>query len=122
MNALLWTLSIVLAAVYVVSGSSKLVAPRERLLAVPGMGWIENTPMQRVRAIGSLEVAGAIGVIVPWASGILPVLTPLAAWGLAAVQVGAIQTHLSRGERGHLWFNVVLLIAAIVVATGRMVA
>jgi hypothetical protein len=122
MNALLWTLSIVLAAVYVVSGSTKLVAPRERLLAVPGMGWIENTPMQRVRAIGSLEVAGAIGVIVPWASGILPVLTPLAAWGLAAVQVGAIQTHLSRGEREHLWFNVVLLIAAIVVATGRMVA
>lgn len=122
MNALLWILSIVLAAVYVVSGSSKLVGPRERLLAVPGMGWIENTPMQRVRAIGSLEVAGAIGVIVPWATGILPLLTPLAAWGLAAIQVGAMATHLTRGEREHLWLNVLLLVAAVVVAIGRAIA
>lgn len=122
MNALLWTLSIVLATIYVVSGSSKLVAPRERLLAVPGMGWIESTPMERVRLIGLLEIAGAIGLIVPWASGILPVLTPLAACGLAAVQVGALQTHLGRGERDHLWFNVVLLIGAVLIAVGRTVA
>jgi uncharacterized membrane protein YphA (DoxX/SURF4 family) len=122
MNALLWTLSIVLAVVYVVSGSSKLVAPRERLLAVPGMGWIENTPMERVRAIGGLEIAGAIGLIVPWASGILPLLTPLAAAGLAAVQVGAMWTHIGRGEHEHLWLNVLLLVAAVLIAVGRTVA
>jgi uncharacterized membrane protein YphA (DoxX/SURF4 family) len=122
MNALLWTLSIVLATIYVVSGSSKLVAPRERLLAVPGMGWIENTPMERVRTIGTLEIAGAIGLIVPWAAGILPLLTPLAAAGLAAVQVGAMWTHISRGEHEHLWLNVLLLLAAILIAVGRTVA
>jgi hypothetical protein len=122
MNAFLWTLSIVLAATYVVSGGSKLVAPRERLLAVPGMGWIESTPMERVRTIGTLEIAGAIGLIVPWASGILPLLTPLAAAGLAAVQVGAMWTHISRGEHEHLWLNVLLLLAAILIAVGRTVA
>src|ERR1700690_4159348 len=98
MNALLWTLSIILATIYIVSGSSKLVAPRERLLAVPGMRWIESTPMERVRTIDTREIAGARGLIVPWASGILPLLTPLAAAGLAAVQLGAMWRIISRGE------------------------
>lgn len=122
MNSLLWILSILLAATYAVTGATKLVASRDRLLAVPGMGWVEDSPMSRVRLIGALEIAGPIGIIVPVASGILPLLTPLAAWGLAAVQVGAIWTHVSRGEREHLWVNVLLLVAAVVVAVGRAIA
>lgn len=121
MNALLWTLSLGLAAVYTITGTTKLVASRERLLAVPGMGWVEETPMSRVRMIGILEIAGAIGLVVPWATGILPFLTPLAAWGLAAVQLGAIWTHLERGEHEHLWLNVLLVVAAVVVALGRTI-
>jgi hypothetical protein len=122
MNTLLMALSVLLAATYAVTGSSKLVASRERLLAVPGMGWVEDVPLLRVRLVGALEIAGALGIIVPWATGILPLLTPLAAWGLAAVQVGGIWTHLSRGEREHLWLNVLLLVAAVVVAVGRAIA
>ena len=122
MNTILATLSVLLAATYAFVGSSKLLASRERLLAVPGMGWVEDVPLPRVRFIGVLEIAGAIGIIVPWATGILPLLTPLAAWGLAAVQVGGIWTHVSRGEREHLGFNFLLLVAAVVVAIGRTVA
>ena len=122
MNTILVTLSVLLAATYFVTGSSKLVASRERLLAMPGMGWVGETPTARVRLIGILEIAGAIGIIVPWATGILTVLTPLAAWGLAAVQVGGIWTHLSRGEREHLWLNGLLLVVAVVVAIGRAIA
>jgi hypothetical protein len=122
MNPFLWILSFVLAATYAITGSAKLLAPRERLLAVPGMGWVEEMPMSRVRTIGLLEIAGAIGVVVPRATGILPLLTPLAAWGLVAVQVGAMATHITRGEREHMWLNVVLLVAAVVVAIGRAVA
>ena len=122
MNTFLGILSVLLAATYAVVGSSKLVASRERLLAVPGMGWVADVPMERVRLIGVLEIAGAIGIVVPWATGILAVLTPIAAWGLAAVQVGGIWTHVTRGERVNLWLNVVLLVAAVVVAIGRAVA
>jgi uncharacterized membrane protein YphA (DoxX/SURF4 family) len=122
MNAFLWTLSFLLAAIYAVSGSNKVFAPRERLLAMPGMGWVEDVPLARVRLLGVLEIAGAVGIIVPWATGILVLLTPLAAWGLAAVQVGAIWTHASRGERDNLWFNVLVLVAAVVVAAGRTIA
>ncbi len=120
MNAFLGILSIGLAVVYVIAGASKVMAPRERLVAA-GMGWVEETRMPLVRMVGVLEIAGAIGIIVPWASGILPLLTPMAAWGLAAVQVGAIGTNVRHGEREHLLFNVLLLVAAVVVAIGRSV-
>lgn len=121
MNVLLWVLSILLAAVYGVAGVRKLTSSRERLLASPGMGWVEAAPTTRVRLIGSLEIAGAIGVTLPWLTGILTPLTPLAAWGLAAVQVGAISTHLGRGEHEHLGFNVLLLAVAVVVGIGRSI-
>jgi hypothetical protein len=121
MDAVLWTLSIVLAVTYIVTGAGKLAAPRERILAMPGMGWVADLQTPRVRMIGALEVAGAVGVVVPWATGILPLLTPLAAIGLAAVQVGAIVTHAERGEWEHLVLNFVLLAAAAVVAVGRLV-
>lgn len=112
----------VLAVTYAVTGSAKVVASRERLLVVPGMGWVEDAPMSRVWFIGILEVAGAIGIVVPWATGILPALTPRAAWGLAAVQVGAMWTHISHDESEHPWLNVLLLLSAVVVAIGRTVA
>ena len=121
MDTFLLVLSVLLAAIYAAVGANKLLAPRERLLAVPGMGWVADVPMSPVRLIGVLEIAGAIGLIVPWATGILTPLTPLAAWGLAAVQVGGIRTHVRRGERDKLMLNVLLLLAAVVVAIGRSV-
>lgn len=122
MNSLLWILSVLLAVTYAVTGSSKVVASRERLLAVPGMSWVGETPMPQIWLIGALEIAGAIGLVVPWATGILTPLTPIAAGCLAALQIGAMWTHISRGERGHLWLNVVLFVVAIVVAIGRTFA
>jgi uncharacterized membrane protein YphA (DoxX/SURF4 family) len=121
MDIVLWLVSALLAVVYSVSGSLKLMSPRARLLAVQGMGWVEDVPMSQVRLVGFLEIAGAIGVIVPWATGIAPLLTPLAALGLAAIQVGAIVTHVQRGENEHLAVNFVLLGAALLVAVGRVV-
>ena len=122
MNSLLWILSVLLAVTYAVTGSSKVIASRERLLAVPGMGWVAEVPMPQVRLIGALEIAGAVGVVVPWATGILTPLTPIAAGCLVALQIGAMWTHFSRDERGHIWLNVVLFVVAIVVAIGRTLA
>jgi uncharacterized membrane protein YphA (DoxX/SURF4 family) len=120
MDSVLWMLSVLLAVVYTAAGSSKLVASPERLVAA-GMGWVAGTPLPRVRLVGALEVAGALGVILPWATGILPWLTPLAAWGLAAIQLGAIATNVRHGERDKLWVNALLLAVAVVVALGRSV-
>jgi len=43
-----------------------------------------------------VEVLGAIGVILPRLTNILPVLTPLSAAGLAAIMVIAMDLHAKR--------------------------
>jgi len=52
-------------------------------------------------------------------TGIAPILTPLAAVGLLLIMIGAIVTHLRRGEARTIVVNVVLLLLAAVVAWGR---
>ena len=69
-------------ATYTVAGSGKLLASRDRLLAGArhGLGR-PRADDAGVRLIRMIETTGAIGLIVPWAMGILTPLTPLAAWG-----------------------------------------
>jgi hypothetical protein len=65
------------------------------------------------------EVVGAIGLILPAALDIAPVLTPIAALGLGLTMLGAAATHVRRGELQALPANVVLLALAIFVAIER---
>ncbi|MGO9284840.1 MAG: DoxX family protein, partial [Mycobacterium sp.] len=81
--------------------------------------WVEDVPAGLIKAIGALEILAAIGLILPPALGIFPVLAPLAAAGLVAVMVGAIITHARRGEYSSVVVNVVLAAMAIFVAWGR---
>ncbi|MGC3953690.1 MAG: DoxX family protein [Propionicimonas sp.] len=117
MNIFLWIVAGLLALVFLAAGAMKLSQPREKLAA--SMGWVDGVSAPLVKAIGGLEVLGALGLILPAATGIAPILTPLAAVGLAVVMVGAIATHLRRKEYSAIGINVVLLILAAVVAWGR---
>jgi hypothetical protein len=69
--------------------------------------------------IGLLEVLGALGLILPGALGIAPMLVPVAAMGLAVTMVGAIATHLRRGEYDRLAVPLVLFAPALFVAIER---
>ena len=62
------------------------------------MPWVDDFSQGTVRLIGALEVLGAIGVIAPRATGVLPRIAHLAAAGLAMVRVGGFATHIGRGE------------------------
>ncbi|MGK3202208.1 DoxX family protein [Amycolatopsis sp. MEPSY49] len=119
MNVVLWIVSGVLAALYLGAGGMKLLTPREKLLENPNMGWTADFSDAGVKGIGAVEILGAIGLILPWALGIAPVLTPLAATGLAVIQIGAIIVHARRKETKALPMNVVLLVPAAFVAVGR---
>lgn len=114
----LWTAQILLAAVYLGAGSAKLLQPIDALAAM-GMTFVLSFPEIIIRLIGLVEVLGAIGLILPTLTRILPRLTPLAAVGLTLVQVGAIFTHIALGEVASLPFNAVLLALATFVAWGR---
>lgn len=115
-NLVLWVVQILLAAAYGLAGFMKLTQPIEALTQM--MGWPGEMPAL-ARFIGAAELAGALGLILPMATGIQPRLTALAAAGLALIQVLAIAFHVHRGEFGILPVNAVLLGLALLVWRGR---
>ncbi|WP_227025932.1 DoxX family protein [Streptomyces fodineus] len=72
-----------------------------------------------VKAIGALEVLAAVGLILPAALGIAPVLVPLAALGLVILMTGAAITRLRRHEVRFMVVDVVYIVLAAFVAWGR---
>jgi uncharacterized membrane protein YphA (DoxX/SURF4 family) len=110
----LWITAALLALVYLFAGVTKTVKSNESLK--PQMPYVEDFRGWQVTVIGILEVLGALGVILPLATGIAPVITVLAAIGLVLVQIGAIIVHARRGEGDKLGMNIALLVLAAVVA------
>lgn len=107
-----------LALVALGSGLMKIVRPKAKLqeMGAP-MAWTADFPEWQVKAIGALEVLGAVGVIVPMATGIVPVLSPIAAIGLALVHVGAFVVHARRGEKPYVNVGIFAL-AGVAAALG----
>lgn len=110
-----WIIAGLLALLYLYAGGQKLAKSPQKLVD-SGMGWAGDFPAWAVKLIGLLEVLGAIGLILPPLTGILPVLAPWAAVGLALVQIGATITHLVRGESKVVPMNLVLLLLAAAAA------
>lgn len=120
MNIAIWIVQILLALAFGMAGFIKITQPREKLQT--NMKWVEDFAPNSVKGIGTLEALAAIGLILPFLTGILPVLTPLAAVGLILTMIGAIITHVRRGEYPGLVVNFILLALALFVAYGRFVA
>ena len=118
MNVALWVVAWVLAAAFVASGLLKLTQSKEGLQQA-GQAWTEAFPSAAIKGIGALEIAGAVGLILPALTDTAPVLVPLAAVGLGLLMVGAAITHARRGETPMMMSNVVLLAMAVFVAWGR---
>ncbi|WP_169743154.1 DoxX family protein, partial [Glycomyces tenuis] len=77
MNIALWIVAGLLAVGFVASGGQKLTQSKERLVA-GGSWWAEDFGTSGVKTIGLLEVAGAVGLILPALLDIAPVLVGLA--------------------------------------------
>jgi hypothetical protein len=117
MNVLLWIVASALAALFLFAGSLKLFRSKHQLVAT--MGWVEDFSPGTIKLIGAAEIAGALGLILPAALDIAPILTPLAATGLAIVQLLAIPVHARRHESQLIVLNVVLFALAAFVAVMR---
>jgi hypothetical protein len=120
-NIALWTVQGLLAFVYLAAGGLKIVRSREQLVASGRLDWMKDHSDAAVKAIGAVEILGAVGLILPGLTGIAPILVPIAAAGLVVVQIGAFRVHLTRNERQPLPVNVILLLLAAFVAIGRWV-
>jgi uncharacterized membrane protein YphA (DoxX/SURF4 family) len=116
-NIVLWVLQILLAVMFGFAGVTKLTQPVAKLSKQ--MVWVPRFPEPVVRFVGAAELLGAIGLILPWATGIAPILTPLAAVGLAVTMLlGAIH-HLQHKEAKLVPINALLFVLAVIVAIGR---
>jgi putative oxidoreductase len=117
MNTAIWFAQGMLAAMFVMAGIMKSTQPIEKLQKA--MTWTTRYSPSMVRFVGIAELLGAIGVILPWVLNILPVLTPLAACGLATIQLLAIFHHVKHNEKKEIAINIVLIMIAVFVAYGR---
>ena len=118
-NLLLWIAAGVLAGAFLVAATNKLVIPKEKLATFPGAGWVEDFSPGALQAISTLEILGAVGLILPAVLGIAPVLVPVAATGAALLFAGAVITRLRRGERATIVVDLVYFALAVFVAWGR---
>ena len=118
MNVVLWIVAGVLAAAFLGAGLMKITQPKKKL-ADSGMAWTNDFSDGAVKAIGALEVLGALGLILPAVFDVATVLVPIAATGLALLMLGAAATHARRKESQMIVANVILLALAVFVAWGR---
>jgi hypothetical protein len=119
-NVAVWIATGLLAAMFLLAGAGKLTKTKGQLLESSAMAWAEDFSPGTLKFIGSVEVAGAAGLVLPGVFGVATWLVPAAAIGLAVLMAGAIITHVRRGEFATVAVNVVLLALAVFVAVERI--
>jgi uncharacterized membrane protein YphA (DoxX/SURF4 family) len=113
----IWTVQVLLAALFLFAGGFKLVAPiadMTKQIPLPGLF---------LRFLGVVEVSGALGLILPSLLRIRPHLTPLAAGGLVIIMSGATSISMMGGKIAPavMPFVVGLLAGLVVYARTRVV-
>ena len=115
LSTALWTVQGLLAAVFLFSGVAKLAMPLDVMAAqMPVLfpGWF-------LRFLGVAEFSGALGLLLPGLTRVKPVLTPLAAVGLAIIMAGATVITLASGAGLAALPTLVLGLLALFVAYSR---
>jgi uncharacterized membrane protein YphA (DoxX/SURF4 family) len=118
-NTVIWIAQAVLAVAMLGAGTMKLTQSKEKLLASGTMDWTEDFVAPQIKGIGLLEVLAALGLLLPGILDIAPLLTAVAAVGVALLMLGAAATHLRRGEKQMLPVNAALLAIAVFIAIER---
>lgn len=119
MNVALWIGTGLLAAIALVGGLTKAFVPKARLAAQHGGEWTESASVGFIKGIGALEILAAVGLLVPRAVGVAPVMVPVTAVCWVLLMVGAMITHGRLGQFGFVLLNLGYLALAAFVAVGR---
>lgn len=116
MNIALWIAQILLLFMYGMAGTLKtfqVAKVREQ------MPWAKNRSDAFIRFVGISELLGALGLILPLLTGILPWLTVPSAIGLTIIQLLAIfSEHLPKKEYKVIPINIVLMALSIFIVIG----
>jgi uncharacterized membrane protein YphA (DoxX/SURF4 family) len=118
MNTFLWITQALLAAAFFYSGINKAFLPKEQVIA-KGQTGVVDVPRPGVKWIGLSELLGAIGIIIPWALDIFPILTPITALCFAVIMIMAAPIHYKLKEPRNVMTNLFLLLLSLIVAWYR---
>jgi putative oxidoreductase len=114
----LWAVQVLLALGFLTAGVPKATQPIAALSKT--IPWVNDVPEPLVRFIGVAEILGALGLVLPVLTHILPWLAVAAALGLAVVMVAAIVFHIRRGETNRNVAPIVFLLLLVFVVYGRL--
>jgi putative oxidoreductase len=117
MNGALWILQVLLALFSLAAGWNHALRPLND--TIQSSPWAADLPVALVRFVGVTELAAGIGLLLPAATRIKPLLTPLAAVGLAVIMGLAVPFHIMRGEANVIAMHIVVVGLCAVVAWGR---
>ena len=120
MNLTLWIGAGLLAAVALVGGVSKLFTPKEKLAAMRGGEWTAHAAPAFITGLGAIELLAALGLILPAALHLAPVMVPVTALCWVALMIGAMITHGRLGQVGLVAVNLCYLALAVFIAWGRL--
>ena len=118
MNTILWICQGLLAAAFLYSGSNKTFLSEQQLIA-KGQTGVMHLSAFAIHSIGVSEILGAVGLILPWYTGIYPILTPIAAVCFAVIMVLAARIHYRLKEPKNVAKNAVIFLVSVFVAWGR---
>jgi uncharacterized membrane protein YphA (DoxX/SURF4 family) len=96
-DVLVWVLTVVVAAVFLFAGVQKLTRPKAALVA-SGLAALDDYSTPQIKALGLAEVLGAVGLVLPAATGVASFLTPVAALCLGIIMIAAIGVQVRRHD------------------------
>ena len=118
MNTVLWVAQVLLALASFGAGFDQAFVYED---ASRRMAWVAALRKRPAVVLGALEMLGAVGLIVPAWTGIMPWLTATAALALAVLMGLAVAYHVTRREIPQIAFSATFGLVAAFVAIGRSV-
>lgn len=117
MNILLWVIQFLLALIFAMAGYGKISNTKQQHIADRHIN--AGDSVVPIRILGVLEWLGCIGIIVPWLTGIFPILTPVSALCFCLIMIAGLVNHAMRREYKMLPLLALILILSAVVAFHR---
>lgn len=106
-DIIILVLQIGLCIVFLYFGALKLFMPIEQI--AKRVSWAHDYPPSRIKFFGFVEILGALGLVLPYYLDFFPILTPMAATGLAMVMAGSATVHLKRDEMNMIFLNIFII-------------
>lgn len=118
MNILLWVLQVVLAWLSIAGGMYQIFKFEELQKGVAAM---RSLPRGLWAFLGAFGCVGGLGLILPAALNLLPILTPIFAIVMVVHSAVVSALYLIYGDRAPLPFSMAMMLLAAFIAYGRFV-